>query len=184
MEKNIFEHAESKRLSDIFEDSMALDAILTENGGELTPELEELLAENVAALAKKMDGYAYAVRAEKAAQAALAEEIKRLQALKKTHENTEKRIREYLAWNMERVGADRINGTLSKAWFSKTSVLSADEDTLLKPYVPAMEAFRTALPSYVKVTLSVDKTALKGELDGGKEIAGAIMVPGKSLTIK
>lgn len=184
MDNNLFNKPESQRLVDIFTDMADLDSILEENGGELTPELEALLAENEAALAAKIDGYNYAVKAEKAAAAAIAEEIKRLQALKKTHENAEKRIREYLAWNMERVGANRVDGAYCKAYFSKNVSVQVDDEAALRPYVRPMEIFRDSLPPYIKVSLSIDKTILKGVLDAGAEVDGACIVPGKSLTIK
>ena len=70
----------------------AIEDALQENGGELTPELEELWAETAESLPQKVDGYNQVITNLTAYSKNLDEEIKRLQALKKTADNSLERL--------------------------------------------------------------------------------------------
>lgn len=52
------EQTQPKKLYDIVRDGMEVTRMLTESGGELTPEIEQMLAVNETELAQKVDGYA------------------------------------------------------------------------------------------------------------------------------
>ena len=61
-----------------------IEAMLEETGGEITPELEAVWNETSESLPQKVDGYNQVLRNLTAYASNLADEIKRLQALKKT----------------------------------------------------------------------------------------------------
>ncbi len=54
----------------------------------------------------------------------------------------------------------------TKVTLSTREVLEADSDALMSPYVGSFEyqALQQALPSYIKISLAVDKTALKSHI--------------------
>lgn len=152
-------------------EQMRINEMLEESGGELTPELEEALIINAENFAIKADGYIASISKYKAMVEAAGEEIKRLQAIKKTFENIEKRLKERLSQGMEVMGYDKIEMGLHKLSFrSSTAVNVTDE---------------SAIPSeYLKVETSVDKMAVKKALQDGVEVAGAELVTNRNLQIR
>ena len=73
---------------------LEIEQVLEDNGGELTEELEVLLNDTEMSIKQKCDGYR-AVMAKFASRAEIADkEIKRLQEIKKTAKNAEKRLKE------------------------------------------------------------------------------------------
>lgn len=187
MNNEIFERPQGRTLSEIIESMIETDAALFDNEGEITPELEAVMAIDAADFEKKIDGYNAAYREEDARATALAEEIKRLTALKKTHENSAKRIKELLKFNMERLGVNRVNGTTCKAYFTSSTAVVCDEATLLKPYDDAVAELQKRLPLYVKVSIEVSKTDLKTALQSLNEdesIPGADLQKNRSVVLK
>ena len=138
-----------------------IEAALTENGGELTPELETLWAETAETLPEKVDGYNAVLRNLNAQASACGDEIKRLQALKKTCDNSVKRIKEHVATCMQEFGFDKLDGGVCRFSLRKTQAIDVDDEQALAPYADATAAFIASLPPYVKVSLSIDKTAVK-----------------------
>src|SRR5690606_20278928 len=77
----------------IYQDYMQLEYILEDNGGELTPEIEEALTSNREQLQTKAVNYALVIRQIDGEANIIAEEIKRLQAMKKAKDNTVERMK-------------------------------------------------------------------------------------------
>lgn len=97
-----------------------LENALTENGGELTPELEEAWTETEQGLVEKTDGYHAVIGRCEMYSDAIAGEIKRLQALKKTYDNTAKRIKEHMLSTMQMFGLKQLVGKYCKVTRAKT----------------------------------------------------------------
>lgn len=144
------------RLDDQFAE---LNDLLIENGGEVTPEIEEKMnalelsqvqvAENVRqviAWGKKEDEF-------------LDAEIKRLQGLKKARKNTveyfKRRLLELmLAHEVFKIKTDLCSVSVSEGRES----VGCDDAQILKQYDETANGLRELLPSYIKVELSIDKT--------------------------
>lgn len=88
-------------------------------------------------------------------------EIKRLQARKKTLTNSQDRLREYLRFNMDAAGIQKITCPLFSI-------------TLTKPRPVVQIDDETKIPDdYIKVTRTPVKADILRELKAGKEIPGA-----------
>ena len=137
----------------------AIEDALQENGGELTPELEELWAETAESLPQKVDGYNQVITNLTAYSKNLDEEIKRLQALKKTADNSVKRIKGHVKDIMEQYGIDKLEGNYCKISLSSTTATEVDEAVLLQPYLARLD--KLELPAWITPELKVSKTILK-----------------------
>ena len=168
MTQEIFDRPAGRTLSNIIESMIETDAAIFNNDGEITPDLEEFMAINEADLAKKVDGYNAVYREQTARAEALKAEIARLQALKKTAENTAKRIKDMLKYNMERLHTERIDGNTCKAYFSSSTAVECDEEYLINSFSDTVSELEIMLPDYIDVELKVNKTNLKAALQAGE----------------
>lgn len=101
------------------------------------------------------------------------EEIKRLSALKKQKENTVKKLKEYVEFEMNGIGLNKVEGKLFKISFRKSKVVKVlDETKIPKEFIK------------VKTTESISKTDLGKALKSGEIIEGAELVENKTLQIK
>ena len=141
-----------------------------ELGGELTPELEEQLNINESQLKGKSIAYLEFIRTKEALNTRIDEEIKRLNALKKTNNNLITRLKNGL-YNAVKLYGDFESG-LTKFGTRKTSSVSvADVNSLPKEY------------KKVKVTEQADKAAIKKALQNGEVIEGCEIIEGSNLKI-
>lgn len=94
---------------------------------------------------------------------AISNEIKRLQGRKSVLENRKKRLREYLLYNMEKSGINKIECPYFTASLRKgvEVVEVVDVESIPDEYIE------------MQVTEKVDKTAIKRDLKAGIEINGA-----------
>lgn len=140
----------------------AIEDALWENGGELTPELEEALTETSTSLIVKTDGYGALIRKFDSAAASIDAEIKRLQALKKTASNATERLKDRLKYSMQTNGLSKLEGSLTKISLRRSERVVVDEESILAPYYFTIDVIRETLPSYVKLgDLKIDKTVIK-----------------------
>ncbi len=101
------------------------------------------------------------------------EEIKRLSALKKQKENVVKKLKEYVEFEMNGIGLNKVEGKLFKISFRKSKVVKVlDETKIPKEFIK------------VKTTESISKTDLGKALKSGEIIEGAELVENKTLQIK
>ncbi|WP_415341510.1 siphovirus Gp157 family protein [Clostridium perfringens] len=101
------------------------------------------------------------------------EEIKRLSALKKQKENAVKKLKEYVEFEMNGIGLNKVEGKLFKISFRKSKVVKViDETKIPKEFIK------------VKTAESISKTDLSKALKSGEIIEGVELVENKTLQIK
>lgn len=144
---------------------------LEENGGEITPEIEEMLAINAENFAVKAEGYCEII----AKYMALAEQAKERKAqidrVQKIAENTARRMKERLQQAMEEYDLPKLEIGLHKLSFRTSKAVEITDEAKI-PNI------------YIKVSTSVDKSALRSDLMAGKIIEGAELKTNKSLAIR
>ncbi|MDM1294271.1 siphovirus Gp157 family protein [Sphingobacterium sp. N143] len=158
----------------INQEYLQIASILEENGGELTPELEESLNINRDQLQTKGINYALVIRQLSGESDMIDTEIKRLQALKKSKDNTVDRMKTVVKDAMILHGIESIKGDLINLSIRKVgaSVIIDDENK-----VP--ESYKVEQPK------KLDKKQILDDLKKGLEVSGASMkTDGKSLIIK
>jgi len=168
MENNILIiNPEERKLIDIFDDMVEFDKTMFENGGELTPALEAIAAKNEADLRLKVDGYAAVIRNYDANDAVIDNEIKRLQALKKSRKAARERLVSYLEWQMKRFGVRELQGNTCKVSFRKSNAVEVNEEAVLKPYLKTIADCQACLPPYITLGAKVGKKECGIALDNG-----------------
>ena len=98
---NIFEI--SKELESVFDE-------LEENGGELTEELEEKLSISQDEFRSKVNAYLSIIKHTESDIDCCDKEIKRLQSVKKSKQNTIDRLKNILVWAIDKFGDSNISG--------------------------------------------------------------------------
>lgn len=161
----------------------ALESLLEDNGGELTPDIEALWQETGESLTKKVDNYNALIIKLKNYSSNLDAEIKRLQGLKKTADNSLKNVKEHIKSVMEQFGIDKLEGAYCKISLASSTSTEVDEETVLAPYLSRIANLN--LPEWITADLKVSKTALKDAFkDKDVTPAGVSFVKNKSLRIK
>lgn len=144
---------------------------LEENGGEITPEIEEMLAINAENFVTKADGYCEII----AKYLNMAENAKarkaQLDNVQKVAENTAKRLRERLLFAMGEYGLDKVEIGLHKLSMRTSKAVEITDETKIPN-------------NYIKVTTSIDKSALRNDLMNGVLVEGAELKTNKTLTIR
>lgn len=162
-----------------------IEAELMENGGELTPEMEERIGLAEETAAEVADGL-QALAAKAASEGeALDREIKRLQALKKSRQNAVEGLKRYMLSFMVAHGLKHVEGrwcTVSVR--DNAESVSCDDARVLQPWDAAVERLRETLPAWVRLKTEVAKTELKDALKGGQEVEGAALVRTQSLGMR
>jgi uncharacterized small protein (DUF1192 family) len=146
---------------------------LIENGGELTPELEQSLAITEEQLQNKSVAYSFVIKEMDADIDIIDAEIKRLQAAKKQREKASDYLKERIKHAMDTFQIDEIKTPLVKINFRKSETVEV-EDVNALPY-----AYKT-----VKVVETADKVAIKEAIKNGADIIGCRVVTNKNLQIK
>jgi len=164
-------------LWEITQEFLALASIIEEAGGEATDELMEELAISRENFSHKAEGYAKLILKWDSEIEAAAAEIKRIQAIKKTKENSVGRLKETLKAALlvfgqeDAKGVKRFETPLVKLSTRKsTSIEITDENAL------PQEAF--------VIKKEVSKTAIKELLEAGAAIEGASVKESISLQIR
>lgn len=164
-------------LWEITQEFLALASIIEEAGGEATDEVMEELAISRENFSHKAEGYAKLILKWDSEIDAAAAEIKRIQAIKKTKENSVGRLKETLKAALlifgqeDAKGVKRFETPLVKLSTRRsTSIEITDENALPE------EAF--------VIKKEVSKTAIKEMLEAGAEIEGASVKESISLQIK
>ena len=152
------------------EHRLICDAI-EEAGGEITPEIEAMLAINEDNFLTKAEGYAeiiakYAILAENAkTRKAQCERVQRVA------ENAVKRMKERIAQAMEEYNLPKVEIGMHKLSFRTSKAVEITDET--------------KIPNcYIKVATSVDKTKLRADLMAGVVVEGAELKENKSLQIR
>ncbi len=164
-------------LWEITQEFLALASIIEEAGGEATDELMEELAISRENFSHKAEGYAKLILKWDSEIDAAAAEIKRIQAIKKTKENSVGRLKETLKAALLVFGHEDAKGV---KWFETPLVkLSTRKSTSIEI------TDENALPEEAFVIKKeVSKTAIKEMLEAGAEIEGASVKENISLQIR
>lgn len=151
----------------------AILAAIEENGGEITPEIDNALAINEEQFTTKAVDYGHAILNLKAMAAAAKAEKDRLAGLQKFYENTQKRLEGALSKAMQVFGQDKVENATMRLSLRHTTATEVDDLEQL----PA--EYKTT-----KVELVADKTAIKKAIQQGEDVPGAHLVENVSLQIK
>lgn len=158
---------------------------LDENGGELTDELAVLLTDTELSIKQKADGYRAVIAKFQDKADAVDKEIKRLQDIKKTAKNAEKRLKEYILGVMGIYGIKKIEGELCSMTRTSVKSLDVDEEILLSTYNDAIAELQAKLPEYLTIEVKVSKTTIKNKFKNSDLLpAGCAYVENDSLRIK
>lgn len=153
-------------------DLLAVLNELEENGGELTPELEQALAITEGQFTEKAVDYGLAIlNLEAMAEAAKAEK-ERLAGLQNFYENAKKRLSETLSGAMRAFDRTKVETPTLRLFLRHTQATEIDN----ADDIPAR--FKVT-----KVETVVDKTAVKKAIVAGEDVPGAHLNDNYSLQI-
>lgn len=162
-----------------------IEALLEENGGEITPEIEEALTLTADALPTKVDGYGVVLRQFAATEAAADAEIKRLQAIKKVAQNAQRNLKDRVLYAMQSFGFDKLDGSLTKFSTRHTKSVEVDEAVLLDKYKDKLEEFAETLPAWLSLEAKVSKKVIGDTFKAtGITPEGAQVVENVSLMVR
>jgi hypothetical protein len=158
-------------LYNITEDQRLINAMLEETGGELTPEIEEAMLITEENFISKAEAYGATISEYDAQAEACAQEIKRLQAFKKTCENVSKRMKERISDAMMTFDKDKVTaGTFRFSFRKSTAVVVENEELIPEEY------FRTER--------TICRKELMDALKAGEVIAGAMIETRQTLQMR
>lgn len=139
-----------------------IEAMLEESGGELTPEIEQEMQENEESLRSKVDAYSCVIRKLSAQSLNIGNEIKRLQEMKRTTDNSVKRIKEHILNCMEVWNIKKLEGETSKFYTRDSATIDVDEEKIIAPYEKLLNECSAKLPAWIEFTWEIKKSAVKG----------------------
>ncbi len=100
----------NKSLYDISRDAMALEELILESGGEITPVIEEWLEEQTRALSTKADSIAYVMERMEGTATLLKARAKKYQQAAKGMDAAYERLESRIKESMTLMGTDKISG--------------------------------------------------------------------------
>jgi hypothetical protein len=139
------------------------------NGGEMTPELEQSLEITEAERLTKGEGYVYVIKQLRSQSDMIKSEIKRLQELAKRYENSADKLSDTLLQSV--VAHGQIKTAFVTISSRKSKSVSITDESLLGA-------------EFMRIKTEPNKTLIKEALDAGKEVAGALIVENYSLNIR
>lgn len=161
-----------KSLYNIYKDYLELISQVEEAEGVLTPELEQALTINKSELEVKSIAYVEVIKQRESLNERIDNEIKRLQALKKSNDTLVSKLKNSLLNAVNLFGNYEAGFIKLSTQKSKQVVIDYDINDLPKQY------------KVVKVTETADKVAIKKAIESGKEVEGCRLVENVNLSIK
>jgi hypothetical protein len=161
--------SERMSLYDISTEGLEIERILTENEGELTPELEERLNELMRQGPERIEAAAMVVKGLEASSDACQKEVKRLTERIRGLENNADRLKRYIAFALDAAFAGKVRTERFTVWTQKgrdTVAFDLDESRTLE----------TLDPAYVRVKRELDKLALKDAYERGIALPDGVFV--------
>ena len=158
-----------KNLFNINEEMFRLHQQIEENGGELTPELEEQLPITEHEREQKCESYVSVIRQLKSKSQLIKDEAKRLLDAARTYDKTVERLEDNLLSSIVQLGAVKTNFVSISTRRNKSVEISDDAELPLQ---------------YQRVKIEVNKTLIREALESGIDIPGASIVEKHSLIIK
>lgn len=163
----------------------AIEDALIEGGGELTPELEQMLQENQQGLANKVDGYCAIIHKLSYTEDVLDAEIKRLQEKKKVAKNAKERLKNHVCETMGTFGMTKLESNFNTMTRRRSARVEVNEDQLKAAYIQKLEDFNNSLPPYLSAEMKVSKKAISDmQKQDGVLPAGAEIVENYSLIVR
>ena len=184
------ETKETKRFigSSIFRmnnEAVMIEDELLNNGGELTEELEERIQHIGETKEEVVDQVSELISSVTAGNSAIAEEIKRLQGLKKSRERTAEVVKESLRKFMLDNDISRIETPTHIAKITKgRAKVEFSESLEMEGYDKMIERFGNTLPPYIQLKASISKTELKKWVEDGNPTRSAEILSDPSIQIK
>jgi hypothetical protein len=163
---------ETKSLYKINAEYMELFGRIEMAEGVLTPELEEELIIKKSELEVKSIAYVEVIKQRESFNDRIDDEIKRLQAMKKSNDTLVSRLKTNLLQAVSIFGNYEAGFVKIGTRKSKQVVVDYDVNDLPKQY------------KTVKVTETADKVAIKKALESGETVYGCRLVENVNLTIK
>ena len=139
--------------------------------GELTPELEQALIITESNLQEKAINYGYVIKNFESEVDIIDEEIKRLNALKKSRVNTVEKLKTNISNAMQLFGILEVKAPTFKMNFRKSESVEIYEG-LSNEYITE------------KISYQPDKIAIKNAIKEGKTVNGAGIIINYNLQIK
>lgn len=144
---------------------------IEENGGEITPEIEAMLAINEGNFVTKAEGYCEIIaKYEQMVENAKARKAQ-LDVVQKISENAVRRMKERLLQAMEEYGLPKLESGVHKLALRTSQAVEITDEVKIPN-------------EYIKVSTSVDKSALRKDLLAGAIVEGAELKTNKTLTIR
>jgi hypothetical protein len=159
----------SKNLFNINEDIFRLHLQIEENGGELTPELEEQLTITEHDRESKCEGYVSVIRQLKSKSQLIKDEAKRLLDAARTYDKSVERLEDNLLSSIVQLGNIKTNFVSISTRRNKSVEIADDIEIPLQ---------------YQRVKIEANKTAIKEALESGIDVPGATIVEKFSLLIR
>lgn len=161
-----------KTLYNINNDYLELISQVEEAEGVLTPELEQALTINKSELEVKSIAYIEIIKQRESLNERIDNEIKRLQALKKSNDTLVSKLKNNLLNAVNLFGNYDAGFIKLSTRKSKQVVIDYDVNDLPKQY------------KVVKVTETADKVAIKKAIESGETVYGCRLVENVNLSIK
>jgi hypothetical protein len=161
----------------------ALDELLAESEGELTPEIEALLADLDAQFDEKAERVALKIRGFLAEASAIKEEEARLAARRKARERSAESLKSYLQRQLELLGREKVAGKLVTVALQKNPPRVLGEPT--EEQLRGWQALGLNLVRVVPERLEFDRKAALATLQSGEcTIDGLYVEQSRSLRIR
>ncbi|HYE53701.1 MAG TPA: siphovirus Gp157 family protein [Chitinophagaceae bacterium] len=163
----------AKTLYNIRQDHLTLLALIEENEGELTPDIEQQLVLTEEEFQDKAVSYAYVIKAFENTGDVIDAEIKRLSALKEKAVKRRELFKQTLSDAMQQFGIEKIEHPFVKLSFRKSEVVDiVDETKIPEDYME------------YKIVGTISKTKIKEAIKEGVNVPGASIKEKKNLQIK
>jgi len=162
---------EKQTLPALLKEAHAIEELLIETDGEMIPVLTEWMTINEQNMATKIDSYKYVFDKLESGCEFFKKKEEEMRNARKSYENYIQRLKENLKFTMESLTVSELKGHdyRFKLQRIKPKVVILNESVLSAEYIRE------------KITLEVDKTAIKEAFDKGIEVVGATLEEGVSL---
>lgn len=157
----------------IQQEYISLAEQIIDNDGLLSEEMEAALQINKDQLENKSQCYGFIVRQLEGECDMIDNEIKRLEAMKKSRGKTVDRLKESVSKAMQLYEIDKIETPTLKISFRKSESIEIEEESLID------EKFMT-----VKTTKTPNKTAIKEAIKNGEIVLGVTLKQNQNIQFK
>lgn len=154
--------SEKKTLSEYVLSAADLEAALIESGGEVTEEIEKLLAEWEENFSEKVDGYAFIMEHFKDAADKWKSKASLMLDAAKACKSAEERLKERLKWGMREMDVDEVAGETYRFKLSKLKPKVIIDDSEVVP-----DEFKEKV-----IEFKIVKDKISDALKAGKNIPG------------